>query len=488
MVILAYYFDKRLARVYGIASAGTGIGNFILPPLFQILIDHFGWQGALLVISGLAANGAVFGALYRVSSLEIQSRSDKSTQECDTDKTVMHLETVSQLAVSASTQEVKTEERTMQKEATSLEEKSIRQIQTDSTDETNTDSTEKIERDSAGQIQTKCTKQFETKIETKMEEKILQEEKLDSAEQIKADSTEEIKPNFAHEIHTDSTEQIKAESTKEIKLDFANEIQTDSTEQMKAESTKETKPNFAHEIQTDSTEQIKAESTKEIKPDSTEQITVESTKEIKPDSADQIKTRKDSTMQKDTTFQEENPDSAQTPNVFQQFLAVVLTSFNFHLLLNVRFLLLFIANFPYGLGYVIILSYLPARAVHGGVSEIKAAFLTSTVGIVSLLARFTHGYIIDYKILTASMLTAIAFLLAAISCALFPISDRYPILVFLTVLVGLSAGVFNVTGPVVAKEYLGVNRVSGAVGLILMSTGAGVFVGLFLTGTCISCS
>ncbi|XP_072021094.1 monocarboxylate transporter 13-like [Amphiura filiformis] len=221
MIILAYYFDKRLARALGISSAGTAIGNFALPPLFQVFINYYGWNGALLIISGLVANAAMFGALYRVSPLELT---------------------------------------------------------------------------------------------------------------------------------------------------------------------------------------------------------------------------------------------------------------------NIRFIPILLANCLYGLAYVIILQYLPARAVDGGISEIKAAFLLSILGSVSVVVRFTHGYIIDYKILTARTLTALSFLLAAVACVFFPISDEYAILGILSALVGTASGVFNVTVPIVAKEYVGVKRVSGAVGFMLLATGAGVFVGLYLSG------
>ena len=291
MVILAYYFEKKLARVNGISSAGIGVGNFATPPLFQMLIDQYGWNGALLIISGLVANVAMFGSLYRLSYLELRSRRFVRGSSKDTCRT-----------------------------------KDIQTVQVE-----------------------------------------------DKAVPVQLDQT-------LQEAETGSVEQIKTQTT------------------------------------------------------------------------------------------------------VSQFVSIVLASLNFHLLLNVRFVLLFIANCPRGLGYVIVITYLPARAVSGGISEIRAAFLLSILGIVSVMARFSHGFLIDYKVLSATMLTALASLLAAVSCALFPVSNNYPFLAFLSVLVGMGAGVFNVTIPIVAKEYVGMNCVSGAVGLQLLSTGIGVLFGLFLTG------
>ncbi|XP_072021092.1 monocarboxylate transporter 12-like [Amphiura filiformis] len=283
MIILAYYFDKRLARALGIASAGIAIGNFALPPLFQVFINYYGWDGALLIVSGLVANAAMFGALYRVSPLELNAKSKSS------------------------------------------------------------------------------------------------------------------------KLHK-RTKALKTETIKHVEVSSQDD-QTDNINEFK-----------------------------------------------------------------------------NNQNGCYRFVAIILKSFDFHLLANIRFIPLLLANCLYGLAYVIILQYLPARAVDGGISEIKAAFLLSILGSVSVVVRFTHGYIIDYKILTARTLTALSFQLAAVACVFFPISDEYAILGILSALVGTASGVFNVTVPIVAKEYVGAKRVSGAVGFMLLATGAGVFVGLYLSG------
>ncbi|XP_019646574.1 PREDICTED: monocarboxylate transporter 13-like [Branchiostoma belcheri] len=65
LAMIGRYFDKRHATANGIAVCGTGVGIFALPPLFQFLIDEFGWRGALLIVGGLLFNGCVCGALMR---------------------------------------------------------------------------------------------------------------------------------------------------------------------------------------------------------------------------------------------------------------------------------------------------------------------------------------------------------------------------------------------------------------------------------------
>ncbi|XP_035693475.1 monocarboxylate transporter 13-like [Branchiostoma floridae] len=65
LAMVGRYFDKRHATANGIGVCGTGIGIFAFPPLYQFLIDEFGWRGALLIVAGTALNGCVCGALMR---------------------------------------------------------------------------------------------------------------------------------------------------------------------------------------------------------------------------------------------------------------------------------------------------------------------------------------------------------------------------------------------------------------------------------------
>ncbi|CAN0132898.1 unnamed protein product [Lampetra fluviatilis] len=66
------YFDKRRAFAAGIGVCGSG-ASFILAPLFQFLIEQYGWRGSLLLIGGgmlnVCACGAVIRPLYLKSEL-----------------------------------------------------------------------------------------------------------------------------------------------------------------------------------------------------------------------------------------------------------------------------------------------------------------------------------------------------------------------------------------------------------------------------------
>ncbi|KAM4730170.1 monocarboxylate transporter 12-B-like [Anableps anableps] len=59
------YFNERKALAYGIALSGSGIGTFLLAPAVQLLIEHYSWRGALLILGGFVSNLCVCGALMR---------------------------------------------------------------------------------------------------------------------------------------------------------------------------------------------------------------------------------------------------------------------------------------------------------------------------------------------------------------------------------------------------------------------------------------
>lgn len=65
VVCVGYYFETKRSLATGIAVCGSGVGTFAFAPLATRLLDTFGWKGANLILAGLIANCAVFGALMR---------------------------------------------------------------------------------------------------------------------------------------------------------------------------------------------------------------------------------------------------------------------------------------------------------------------------------------------------------------------------------------------------------------------------------------
>ncbi|CAH1259290.1 SLC16A12 [Branchiostoma lanceolatum] len=81
LAMVGKYFHKRHATANGIAISGTGVSMFILSPLFQFLIDEFGWKGALLIFAAIALNGCVCGALLRPINLTDDGKDKEDENE-----------------------------------------------------------------------------------------------------------------------------------------------------------------------------------------------------------------------------------------------------------------------------------------------------------------------------------------------------------------------------------------------------------------------
>ncbi|XP_053485252.1 monocarboxylate transporter 13 isoform X1 [Ictalurus furcatus] len=59
------YFSTRRALAMGLGFTGVGLSSFVFSPLFQYLVDFYGWRGALLILGGLSFNIVGSGALIR---------------------------------------------------------------------------------------------------------------------------------------------------------------------------------------------------------------------------------------------------------------------------------------------------------------------------------------------------------------------------------------------------------------------------------------
>ena len=79
-----HYFHKRRALASSISYTGTGLGVFVIGPLWRWLMDLYVWRGMLLIHSGIMLNGVVLGALHRPILLrhkqQMQTEQSQDTQ------------------------------------------------------------------------------------------------------------------------------------------------------------------------------------------------------------------------------------------------------------------------------------------------------------------------------------------------------------------------------------------------------------------------
>ena len=64
MTIINHWFDKNMGLATGIAAAGSGVGQFALSPLCEMLLHKAGLTWSFIIISGVAGLGLAFGVAY----------------------------------------------------------------------------------------------------------------------------------------------------------------------------------------------------------------------------------------------------------------------------------------------------------------------------------------------------------------------------------------------------------------------------------------
>ncbi|XP_077989402.1 monocarboxylate transporter 13-like [Glandiceps talaboti] len=86
MVSLGRYFKKRYVIASSLSLSGQGVGAFVMPPLCQFLLDHYGWRGTLMVFASISANMCVCAALLR--PIHLITDVDERDKEVKMDSTV----------------------------------------------------------------------------------------------------------------------------------------------------------------------------------------------------------------------------------------------------------------------------------------------------------------------------------------------------------------------------------------------------------------
>ncbi|VTJ65964.1 Hypothetical predicted protein [Marmota monax] len=66
---LSRYFSRRRVLAVGLALTGNGVSSLLLAPALQLLLDAFGWRGALLLLGAVTLHLTPCGALLRPLSL-----------------------------------------------------------------------------------------------------------------------------------------------------------------------------------------------------------------------------------------------------------------------------------------------------------------------------------------------------------------------------------------------------------------------------------
>lgn len=58
-VALNHYFTKKRGQAVGLSMAGTAMGMLIMPQLIRVLLEEFSFEGAVLILAGIALHATI---------------------------------------------------------------------------------------------------------------------------------------------------------------------------------------------------------------------------------------------------------------------------------------------------------------------------------------------------------------------------------------------------------------------------------------------
>ena len=69
-IIVGKYFDKKKGMAMSLGTVGSGLGSFILPPLFVFLFHHYGYFGCMFMFAAIMGHACIAGnGKHSISSI-----------------------------------------------------------------------------------------------------------------------------------------------------------------------------------------------------------------------------------------------------------------------------------------------------------------------------------------------------------------------------------------------------------------------------------
>lgn len=150
---------------------------------------------------------------------------------------------------------------------------------------------------------------------------------------------------------------------------------------------------------------------------------------------------------------------------------------------NPRFLVICIANSLVGYSYYSGLVFFQSKVVYDNeIPKLQASYLTSAIGIGSIIGRVSSGFVVDFNVLSPRFLYGIANLFCSLFSFANPFVDTYPMLIAIAVWFGMFSGLSYSMAVYCSRLCVPADKVSSSIGVVLLSEGVGVLFGVFFMG------
>ncbi|XP_023231020.1 monocarboxylate transporter 12-like isoform X1 [Centruroides sculpturatus] len=147
-------------------------------------------------------------------------------------------------------------------------------------------------------------------------------------------------------------------------------------------------------------------------------------------------------------------------NAFRQYISLVI-----ELLCDPMYQII---NFCFGIFFICFTLYITILvdfAMDRSIAQNKAVFIISVYSISDLFGRIFSGWIIDFKIIRRKTVIIVSFISSGILLITIPFGNNYAAILALISVLGLLCGSIMVNFTVLLTEYLGLSKVTTALGL-----------------------
>jgi MFS family permease len=80
-VALNHYFSKKRGSAIGMSMVGTGLGFLALPQVVQLLLEAYSFQGAVLILGGIALHSIVGSMVLQPIKWHLKKEKDLNTED-----------------------------------------------------------------------------------------------------------------------------------------------------------------------------------------------------------------------------------------------------------------------------------------------------------------------------------------------------------------------------------------------------------------------
>ncbi|XP_078700728.1 monocarboxylate transporter 13-like [Branchiostoma floridae x Branchiostoma belcheri] len=421
-IIIGQYFHQKRHLAYAMMVTGTGVGGFIFSPVFQLLIDQYGWRGAIIVQAGVTLHLCVAAALMR--PLQTSPVVHRPSQAY-----------ISQGSLSTMSQHA------------------------DSDHPNNTTPTiyvaAPLERD-------------EDKVSQKTSEEIEEETPQDQQDSVAPSAPGSPVPHGRRarqrgvsecSIGAVSLRLLESASSQES-LPCIPEMTDEDASQKRLESVS------VHVLRT-------ARSHMSL----SRRVLYSSQRMLDVLSRSETLLSLSSQLTYETTIH-----STLAGKQGLSIRSVVATIFDPSLIKSVSFVLLSISFFLFHLGYLVPGIGVVPRAQRAGIEETRVSFLPSIISISDLVGRLFSGGLSKVPGCTRTFQFITLNVVIAVGAVVFPVTQTYSGMAAYAVWHGLANGLCYPLIPTLVVDVAGVERIASAMGLVMFITSIGLTLGLPTAG------